>query len=47
MMEGLLNHGTDVPIEANYGDTHGASVMWTSQASPPSCDFAFAFSSAT
>jgi TnpA family transposase len=25
MMEGLLHHGTDVPIEANYVDTHGAS----------------------
>jgi TnpA family transposase len=25
MMEGLLRHGTDVPIEANYVDTHGAS----------------------
>ena len=27
MMEGLLHHGTDVPIEANYTDTHGASVI--------------------
>jgi len=25
MMEGLLHHGTDVPIEANYVDTHGVS----------------------
>ena len=24
MMEGLLHHGTDVPVEANYVDTHGA-----------------------
>jgi hypothetical protein len=27
MMEGLLHHGTDVPIEANYVDTHGASEI--------------------
>lgn len=27
MMEGLLHHGTDVPLEANYVDTHGASVV--------------------
>ena len=27
MMEGLLHHGTDVPVEANYVDTHGTSVI--------------------
>ncbi|MGP4110462.1 transposase [Streptomyces sp. 4N509B] len=27
MMEGLLRHCTDVEIEANYVDTHGASVV--------------------
>jgi len=27
MMEGLLHHGTDVPIQANYVDTHGASEV--------------------
>jgi TnpA family transposase len=27
MMTGLLHHGTDAPIEANYVDTHGASVI--------------------
>lgn len=27
MMEGLLHHSTDVPIQANYVDTHGASEV--------------------
>jgi TnpA family transposase len=27
MMEGLLHHGTDAALEANYTDTHGASVV--------------------
>ena len=27
MMEGLLHHGTDVPVAADYTDTHGASVI--------------------
>jgi TnpA family transposase len=27
MIEGLLRHCTDAPIEANYVDTHGASVV--------------------
>ncbi|WP_214324874.1 Tn3 family transposase [Nonomuraea sediminis] len=27
MIEGLLRHGTDVDIEANYTDTHGASLV--------------------
>jgi hypothetical protein len=27
MIEGLLRHGTDVEIEANYTDTHGASLV--------------------
>jgi len=27
MMEGLLHHGTEVPIQANYVDTHGASEV--------------------
>lgn len=27
MMEGLLHHGTDVPVAADYTDTHGASVV--------------------
>lgn len=27
MIEGLLRHGTDAEIEANYVDTHGASVV--------------------
>lgn len=27
MMTGLLHHGTDAPIQANYVDTHGASVI--------------------
>jgi Tn3 transposase DDE domain-containing protein len=31
MIEGLLRHGTDAGIEANYTDTHGATIMWTSQ----------------
>jgi hypothetical protein len=36
MMEGLLHHGTDVPIEANYTDTHGASVVGFAGSTPPS-----------
>jgi hypothetical protein len=33
MMEGLIRHAADVDsqITANYTDTHGASIMWTSQ----------------
>jgi hypothetical protein len=33
MMEGLIRHAADIDsnIEANYTDTHGASIMWTSQ----------------
>ena len=31
MIEGRLRHGTDAEIEANYTDTHGATIMWTSQ----------------
>jgi TnpA family transposase len=27
MIEGLLRHCTDAEIEANYTDTHGASVV--------------------
>jgi TnpA family transposase len=27
MIEGLLRHGTDAGIEANYTDTHGASLV--------------------
>jgi TnpA family transposase len=27
MLEGLLRHCTDAEIEANYTDTHGASVI--------------------
>jgi TnpA family transposase len=27
MIEGLLRHGTDAEIEANYTDTHGASLV--------------------
>jgi TnpA family transposase len=27
MIEGLLRHCTDAPVEANYVDTHGASVV--------------------
>src|SRR6266487_3959547 len=27
MMEGLLHHGTDADLEANYVDTHGASIV--------------------
>ncbi|MEU7864242.1 Tn3 family transposase [Nonomuraea sp. NPDC049141] len=27
MIEGLLRHGTDADIEANYTDTHGASLV--------------------
>ena len=27
MIEGLLRHCTDAEIEANYVDTHGASVV--------------------
>jgi len=26
MIEGLLRHGTDARIDANYTDTHGASL---------------------
>src|SRR6266567_2918346 len=29
MIEGLLRHGTDAEIEANYTDTHGVVVTWT------------------
>ncbi len=31
MMEGLLHHGTDVPVEANYVDTHGAGDIGDSR----------------
>ena len=27
MLQGLLHHGTDADIEANYTDTHGASIV--------------------
>jgi len=27
MIEGLLRHGTDAEIKANYTDTHGASLV--------------------
>ncbi len=27
MIEGLLRHGTDAEIDANYVDTHGASLV--------------------
>jgi len=27
MIEGLLRHGTDAEISANYTDTHGASLV--------------------
>jgi TnpA family transposase len=30
MIEGLLRHGTDAEIEANYTDTHGASLSGSS-----------------
>jgi hypothetical protein len=34
MIEGLLRHGTDAGIEANYTDTHGASLVGSRS---PSC----------
>jgi hypothetical protein len=35
MIEGLLRHGTDAEIEANYTDTHGVVASWGSRS--PSC----------
>lgn len=32
MIEGLLRHLTSAEIDRQYTDTHGASIMWTSQA---------------
>jgi TnpA family transposase len=34
MIEGLLRHCTDTDIEANYVDTHGASVVGFASPSP-------------
>jgi TnpA family transposase len=34
MIEGLLRHCTDTDIEANYVDTHGASVVGLASPSP-------------
>lgn len=31
MIEGLLRHLTSAEIDRQYTDTHGASIMWTSQ----------------
>ena len=35
MIEGLLRHGTEAQIEANYTDTHGVVASWGSPS--PSC----------
>jgi hypothetical protein len=34
VLDGLLHHGTGLSIHEHYTDTGGATVMWTSQASP-------------
>ncbi|MGH3533482.1 MAG: Tn3 family transposase [Pseudonocardiaceae bacterium] len=31
MVEGAMRHDTNMTVETNYVDSHGASIMWTSQ----------------
>jgi TnpA family transposase len=37
MLQGLLHHCTDAEIEANYTDTHSASVLRSATCSASGC----------
>jgi hypothetical protein len=47
MIEGLLRHLTSAEIDRQYTDTHGASIMWTSQAFSSSSVWVFATASSS
>ena len=49
VLDGILGNDTDLPIDEHATDTHGATLMWTGQASPlfSVCELAIASNSAT